>query len=174
MSLYKNKYRIESARLRNYDYSRSGYYFITSCTYKRESLFGRVTSDRMILNQYGMILNDCWFDLPNHYINLKLEIFIIMPDHFHGIMKIIGDKSSARTGNKYEIFEFVRALKTFSSRRINKLRNTPGTPVWQSRFYDHIIRNADDLNRIRNYIINNPLKHLNHYQYLPVIYHNAI
>jgi REP element-mobilizing transposase RayT len=55
------------------------------------------------------------------------------------------------------LFEFVRALKTFSSRRINEFRNSPGTPVWQSRFHDRIVRDENELNRIREYIKNNPI-----------------
>ena len=172
--LYKNKYRIESARLKNWDYSSNGYYFITICTKNRECILGEIENQEMILNENGKIVETCWFDLPNHYNNLRLDEFIVMPNHIHGIMVIDKDiipvpespvetgfkpVSTDRTNNtqkRHGLFEFVRALKTFSSRRINKLRHSPGTPVWQSRFYDRIIRNENELNRIREYVINNP------------------
>jgi len=169
MTLYKNRYRIETTRLKNWDYSSNGHYFITVCTKKRECFLGKIENNEMILNDYGKIVETCWFDLPNHYHNLRLDKFIVMPNHFHGIM--IVDNSIVETGLKpvstitnnmddtkkrHGLFEFVRALKTFSSRRINELRNSPGMPVWQPRFHDRIIRNENELNRIREYIVNNP------------------
>ncbi|HCL55426.1 MAG TPA: transposase [Spirochaetia bacterium] len=141
MSLYKNKYRVESVRLNGWDYSAPGYYFITVCTKNRECLFGEIINGEMMPNEYGEILENCWNDLPNHYPNLKLDQFAVMPD--------ITDKT-------HGLFEFIRALKTFTARRINEHRQTPGIPVWQSRFHDHIIRDENELNRIRKYIIDNP------------------
>ena len=181
MTLYQNKYLTESTRLKGYDYSLNGYYFITICTKNRERLFGRVDNGIMILNVFGHIVQNCWMDLPNHYPNLRLDAFIIMPDHIHAIFVIENDNaittvetglkpvsaipSSQETGLKpvstnakrHGLFEFVRAFKTFSSRRINELRKTPGTPVWQIRFYDHIIRDPDSLTKIQEYILNNPI-----------------
>ena len=144
-------------------------------------MFGRVDNGIMILNVFGHIVQNCWMDLPNHYPNLRLDAFIIMPDHIHAIFVIENDNaittvetglkpvsaipSSQETGLKpvstnakrHGLFEFVRAFKTFSSRRINELRKTPGTPVWQIRFYDHIIRDPDSLTKIQEYILNNPI-----------------
>jgi REP element-mobilizing transposase RayT len=117
----------------------------------------------MFLNDAGMIVLDCWRDLSNHYANIILDAFFIMPDHVHGIIEI-ADAGIVDTGFKpvstmpalHGLSEFIRALKTFSARKINQMRQTPGVPVWQSRFYDRIIRNADELHRIRKYIIDNP------------------
>jgi len=150
MSLYKNKYRIESARCPNWNYNAVGFYYITICTKNRIDLFGKIVDGKMILNDYGKILDKCWYDLTNHYDNLILDEFIIMPDHIHGIL-IISIESP-----KHGLFEFVRALKTFSSRRINAIRNTRGATVWQPKFHDHIIRDDISLYRIRKYIQNNP------------------
>ena len=128
----------------------------------------------MILNNFGKIVLDCWHDLPNHYANIILDVFVIMPNHVHGIIIIVetGFKpvSTSTSGKNngtvtakpdkhtnHGLSEFVRAFKTFSSRRINAIRQTAGCQVWQSRFHDRIIRNEPELNKIREYIINNPL-----------------
>ena len=183
MTLYKNKYRVESVRLKGWDYSSNGFYFITICVKNRECLFGKIVAWEMALNEYGKIVNQCWHDLPNHYDNIKLDAFGIMPNHIHGIMIVdnndILSASSVETGFKpvsttttipssptttstpaqmpnkkrHGLFEFVRALKTFSARRINIIRKPPGTPVWQPRFHDHIIRNQNELYKIREYIV---------------------
>ena len=180
MTLYKNKYRVESTRLKGWDYSSPAAYFITICTKNREWLFGDVVQKSMFLNNNGKIVEKCWFDLPQHYENLKLDQFVIMPNHVHGIMMIDIENVPAfrvETGLKpvstetsttkttdmdnrkkkpHGLFEFVRALKTFSARRINEHRKTYGKPVWQTRFYDRIIRDDNELYRIRNYIMDNP------------------
>jgi len=175
MTLFKNKYRIESARLQEYDYSSPGAYFITVCTINRECFFGEIVDGQMIANNFGKIVLDCWHDLPNHYANIILDEFVVMPNHIHGIICIENVETGfvqtgfvqtgfVQTGLKpvstkrnHGLSEFVRALKTFSSRRINTNRKTPGCPVWQSRFHEHIIRNETEIEKIRKYITNNPL-----------------
>lgn len=178
MTLFKNKYRVESTRLKNHDYSENGYYFVTVCVKNREYLFGEIENGSMKINEYGTIVKKCWDDLGNHYENLQLGEFVIMPNHVHGIMIIDNDipietgYKQKETGykpvstktkkkmmiKKHGISEFVRAFKTFSSRRINKLRNAQSVPVWQTRYYDHIIQNEKELSEICDYINNNPLK----------------
>ena len=115
------------------------------------------------LSDEGKIVSDCWFDLPNHYLNIILDEFIVMPNHIHGIILIQNYKGKPRT---HGLSEFVRALKSFSSRRINEYRNSNLTETWQPRFYDHIIRSDNELNRIRNYIKNNPNNWLNDEHYV--------
>jgi putative transposase len=203
---FRNKYRIESARLHGYDYTRNGAYFITICTKNHKWLFWEIIdgsvkfdiSDNAIvetglrpvstttmghsnhsnhsnhsthkietkhtqiminsksviqLSDYGQIVYNCWFDLPNHYSNIILDEFVVMPDHVHGII-IIQNHSDRKT--KHGLSEFVRAFKSFSSRRINELRKSHYPETWQPRFHDHIIRSNNELNRIRKYIRNNP------------------
>jgi len=89
MTLYRNKYRIESTRLQNWDYSTPGYYFFTICTDDRINLFGEIINHQMSINDIGRIIWECWYDLPNHYSNLILDEFIVMPNHIHGIIRII-------------------------------------------------------------------------------------
>jgi putative transposase len=167
---FRHKYRIETTRLKGYDYSEPGIYFITICTKDREPFFGEIINKKIKLSAIGKIVSDCWFDLPNHYPNIILDEFIIMPNHVHGII-IITNRREIKIN--HGIPEFIRAFKSFSSRRINKLniinvetglrpvstthsRKTSG--VWQLRYYDHIIRSKRELNMIRSYIKNNPVK----------------
>jgi len=148
-----------SIRLKDYDYSQEGAYFITICTKNRECIFGRIVDGKMQLNKFGEIVRYTWFDLPNHNTNVELDQFIIMPNHIHGIIIItVGAGSEPAPTQKHGLFEIIRQFKTFSAKRINEIRNTPNLPVWQRNYYEHIIRTEDELHRIREYIINNPLQ----------------
>ena len=167
-------------RLKNYDYSKSGLYFVTICTQNREYLFGNIVNhhvgvgrdrppligrDRpvsMILNQYGKIIKNVWESLPNHH-PVELDVFQIMPNHVHFILHIIlgasrlnvlGASRRAPTGTLGFI---VGMFKTECTGQINKLRNAPGQKIFQRNYYEHIIRNETELNKIREYIKNNPL-----------------
>ncbi|HHT9112849.1 MAG: transposase [Planctomycetes bacterium] len=175
---FQGKYRIESTRLKDYDYSLNGAYFVTVCTKNSMHLFGSIVDQKLIPNRQAEVVTECWLGLPAHYTNCVLDKFIIMPNHVHGI--IIIDNEIAETGLKlnntivetglkpvstagwvtkpYSLSEIIRGFKTFSARRINEYQNTRGKAFWQSRFYDHIIRNREELKRIRQYIIENPLK----------------
>lgn len=147
-------------RMCGFDYSGSGYYFVTICTQNQELFFGDVKNGKMILNNCGIIANKCWRDLPNHYWNCKLDEFVIMPNHVHGIIVINNDIRRERFETvPYNLSEMIRGFKTFSSRRINEsqLQNIIFRFKWQKSFYDHIIRNQKSLNNIRKYIKNNPI-----------------
>ena len=150
-------------RLKRYDYSQDGYYFVTICAENREEWFGKVEKGEMILNQYGKIANQCWDDLPNHYLNCSLDSFVVMMNHIHGIIVIL-NKDVTIVGNGLKPFpthglsEMIRGFKTFSSRKINEEIKNDNKFQWQKSFYDHVIRNETELYRIRDYIKNNPLK----------------
>lgn len=162
----KNKHRPNSMRLKDFNYSSVGAYFITICTKNREHYFGEIINGKLEETTQSKICMACWLDLPKHYNNCIVDEFIVMPDHVHGIIFIKNPDyvgaglKPAPTGNikikPYSISEIVRGFKTFTSRKINEFENTPGRQFWQTRFYDHIIRNDDELNKIRQYIINNP------------------
>ena len=145
----------QSIRLKGYNYRNVGAYFITICTWDRGNLFGKVADGIMILNENGTIVENTWFDLPNHNSNIGLDAFIIIPNHAHAINPVGGGPKPAPTEG-IPLSEIVRQLKTFSAKRINNRRNTQGTPVWQRNYYEHIIRDEDELNKIREYIKNNP------------------
>ena len=161
-----------SIRLKGYDYSQAGAYFITVCTHNRECLFGSVGADskpaldsrpapatQMALNEYGEIVQYTWDDLVNHIEGIELDAFVIMPNHFHGIIVIdnrAGLEQRAGLEPAPTLSEIVRQLKTFSARRINKIRDTQGVLVWQRNYYERVIRDENELNRVREYIANNP------------------
>ncbi len=90
--LFKNKYRIDSTRLKDYDYSQDGSYFVTICTKERELFFGEVQNNKMILNDLGVIAEKYWLEIPQHFENTELDEFIIMPNHIHGIIVIDNDR----------------------------------------------------------------------------------
>ncbi len=107
----------------------------------------------MVLNDYGRVVQFTWDDLINHIGSIELGDFVIMPDYVHGIITIC-DTVTAST--RHGLPEIVRQLKTFSAKRINTLRLTPGMPVWQRNYDEHCIRNSDGYERIKGYIQNNP------------------
>jgi len=161
----------KSLRLKEYDYSRLGAYFITICTYEKECIFGKVENEYMLLNQFGKIVLEFWNNLPERYANIKLDSFVIMPNHVHGIIKIIDTVGAihelplqtANTNQKTKrrrmlIPKVVGYFKMNSAKQINTIRNSTDIPVWQRNYYEHIIRNENKLNKIREYIHNNPLK----------------
>jgi len=148
-------------RLRNYDYSRSGYYFVTVCTIGRKEFFGDIREAGMELSRYGEIVKRCWYDLPRHYPNCSLDSFVIMPNHVHGIIVIDNDTvvgNGLKPFPTHGLSEMVRGFKTFSSRRINGRILGSDRFQWQKSFYDHIVRSEKSLDLIREYIQNNPLK----------------
>ena len=147
-----------SIRLPHYDYTQAGAYFITIVTYQRELLF-----DDPVLRQ---IVETFWQRIPQHMPHVKLDVFVVMPNHFHGILWLI--KTDLGTSMPDTISPpqshlpagslgaIVGNFKSITTRRINQLRKTPGQPVWQRNYYEHIIRHDKELNAIRQYIIDNP------------------
>ncbi len=186
MTLYKNKYRIESARLLGWDYSSPGYYFITVCTHNRENLFGHIDNGTMCLNEYGTIVQNEWDKSFVIRQELLPDEFVVMPNHFHGIVRMVETRdkigvntaiveTSGRTSlretkpqptdrqpeefpriHPKSLSSFMAGFKSVVTKRINELRNTPGVPMLQYRFHDHIIRDANELFHIRQYIKDNP------------------
>lgn len=191
MPLYKNKYRIESTRLKDWDYSSNGYYYVTICTKNRENFFGEIKEGEMILSKTGMIADKFWCEIPDHFPFVILDEYIIMPNHIHGIIQIDrdGDTQNRRKDtinrvftntsindtmntmntkkggitkknnpmlNPFSLSKIIRWFKGRVSFEINKSLNNLNF-AWQSRFYDHIIRDEEDLTRIRDYIKSNPL-----------------
>ncbi len=149
-------YNRKIPRLKNYDYSQPGYYFITICVQDRICCFGEIENGKMTLNEYGKIVSDCWLDLPNHYKNCELDVCAVMPNHFHGILIIspVGKGLKPFPTKTHGLTEIIRGFKTFSSKKINILKQISFS--WQKSFHDHIIRKEESLDKIREYIANNP------------------
>jgi REP element-mobilizing transposase RayT len=154
----------KTIRLRGYDYGRPGGYFVTACTRDREPLFGEIVSceqpsgQPLVLNEYGRIVSECWLWLAKQYPCVELDEWIVMPNHLHGILIISDGRGGgdSRIAPTKPLGRLIGAFKTVSARRINELRSTPGAPVWKRDFYDHVIRDEADLNRIRQYVAYNP------------------
>jgi len=181
------KHHRRSIRLKGYDYAQDGAYFVTIVTHDREFLCGEIVDGGIALSRAGRIVQHAWLDLQNHYPHVILDEFVIMPNHVHGIF-ILMDQLVGRGGSVYGdiplhdrmddcveigldmprtrpytrkchgLPEIIWVFKSFSARRINAMRRTPGIPVWQRNYYEHIVRNDEELARIRNYIRDNPLK----------------
>lgn len=241
-----------STRLKDWDYSKPGAYFVTIVTKDRQSLFGHIENDQMILNDIGNIVVETWEWLQNHHQNVELDANIVMPNHIHGIILLHdpdddlraagaqklnqtdatrrdgphgdasygntsrgdvsrgdgshgdasrGDDSHSRGDASYgdalrkdaacrdasrsvrtdavpahtstatkqqgvargraprkPLGRLIGAFKTVSTKRANQLEGTPGKVMWQGRFYDHIIRNEESLNALRQYVAENPAK----------------
>jgi len=178
------RHRRRSIRLRGYDYTQPGVYFITICTHQRAPLFGQVVDGEMVLNVYGEIVRTCWREIPDHFPHVELDAFVVMPNHIHGIIVIVdhvvgathasplrhmhtsrpSERVPPRGPASGSLGAIVGSFKSAVTRRINALRGTPGAPVWQRNYYEHIIRSERALDAIRQYIAENPARwHLDRY-----------
>ncbi len=157
MALFKNKYRIESTRLKGWDYSSPGAYFVTIVTKNRACYFGNIKNDAMHLNELGEIAKQCFEKIPEHFPFVSLDVFVIMPNHVHGII-IINNPLPSSSDNRFgpqskNLASIVRGYKIGVTKYAKK-NNIPFQ--WQPRYYDHIIRDEKSLNNIRQYIIQDP------------------
>jgi len=170
MTLFRDKYRVESARLRDWDYASAGWYFVTVCTRKRRCLFGDIADDEMWLSPIGEIVAEEWQRTEQVRPDVELDAWCIMPSHIHGII-VIGHNSDTmvetpRWGvsgqaepsrlKPHSLSSIVGQFKSVCTKRIRRIGFDDF--AWQRRFYDHIIRTEKSLNEIRQYIIYNPAK----------------
>lgn len=176
----------KSIRLKGYDYAKAGAYFITICVQNRECLFGEIADGEMQLNDAGTIAANCWDEIPKHFPNVILDQCIIMPNHVHGIIVITksvpicvpGEKNvganivgannysplrtsqpQRKNGTSKTIGSIVRGFKIGVTKwfRANQSSDDSPQTVWQRNYYEHIIRDDDDLSRIREYIATNSM-----------------
>jgi putative transposase len=171
MPVASDIHRRRSIRLPHFDYSQNGTYFVTICTWRREPLFGDVVGGEMRLNEWGQIVRDEWLRTESLRPNVELDAFVAMPNHFHGIIVIterggfVGAQRAAPlrrpgiTPNNVapgSLGAIIRSFKSAATRRINRLRDNPGVPVWQRNYYERVIRDDAEWNRIREYVTGNP------------------
>ena len=176
-----------SIRLKGYDYSQAGAYFITICTHNRECLFGEIIDGQMHLNEIGKIVESEWLKTAEIRDEVELDAFTVMPNHVHGIIVITGNSSPSEPVGAHgrapnvdmmaddlgvaavradghpplrrqpkSIGSIMAGFKSTVTKQINEIRQTPGAPVWQRNYYEHIIRHEKALQRIQRYIIENP------------------
>jgi len=158
------KHHRRSIRLKNYDYSQSGAYFITCCTQGRICLFGEIKHNEMHLNTAGEMLKQIWLELSDHYAGVETDTFMIMPNHFHGIIVLnnVGTGPRACPESKMTLPDAVHRFKSLTTARYRQGVKTQNWEpfwgkLWQRNYYEHIVRDNNDLNRIREYIKNNPI-----------------
>jgi len=185
-----NIHHRKSIRLKGYDYSQAGLYFITICVKDRECLFGEIIHGKIILNDAGKIADECWLKISEHFLNVVLHEYIVMPNHVHGIIELkrvdaicnqisnnvvgtrhvvsLPDNSESSVGTSHvmsqhnqfskpipgSISVIIQQYKSSVTRFVNKTNVSHFR--WQSRFYEHIIRDEKSYHRISEYIINNP------------------
>ena len=165
----------ESIRLKDFDYSSNGAYFITICTRDRECLFRGVTDGDVSNNFAAKMIDIWWRKIPGKYANILLDDFVIMPNHFHGIVLNVGANLCVRPGlvektgqskagrhmglPLHRVVQWFKTMTTNEYIRNVKQNNWPvfNGSLWQRNYYEHIIRNEEELNKIREYIRNNPL-----------------
>jgi len=161
-----------SIRLRDYDYTRQGVYFVTICTYRRECSLGKIHRGGVELSRYGAVVQEEWLQTGQARPSVALDAFIIMPNHLHGILwlravdqqapgrvarpKVTGGRGQLESPGRGSLSAVVRGFKAASTRRINRLRHGSRCPFWQRGFFERIVRGEAELTRIRAYIQGNP------------------
>jgi putative transposase len=160
-----------SIRLRHYDYSQAGAYFVTVCTQNRECLFGEIVDRTMVLSDAGKMIQMVWDKLPIQYDGVDIDQFIVMPNHVHGILVLVGAGPRAcpdlKTGRPQGVAptislpDVLHRFKTYTTTQyrigVNQSQWSPFSgKLWQRNYYEHIIRVEEDLYKIREYIFNNP------------------
>ncbi len=181
-----------SRRWAAWDYTQPAAYFVTICTHKHYCLFGDIFDGEMHINRFGQVATDEWHRSEKLRTEVHLDAFVVMPNHVHGIVVIAPPGADAPTNPRgYAVSHvatqraaslpgtkrtnvdpkslgaFIRAYKSAVTRRINQFRNTPGAPVWQPRYHDHIIRDEWSWHRIRRYIETNPARWADDMHYQP-------
>jgi REP element-mobilizing transposase RayT len=172
-----------SIRIQGYDYSKPGLYFITICTEKKNCIFGTIIDKKSILNDLGSIAKKFWVEIPNHFPNVLLHQFIVMPNHIHGIIElksgvvgapnVVGAQNFVPLQQQQQIIipkrnEFqkiiphsigaiVRGYKTGVTKWYRQQSNSGYDRLWQRNYYEHIIRDEKSYHIISKYIVNNPL-----------------
>lgn len=182
MKFDSQKHHRRSIRLKDYDYSQAGAYYVTINVQNRECLFGEIVNDEMVLNEAGMMVIEQWLALLERFPNIELDVYQIMPNHFHGIIVIIEPVGATLVvAQEMDAQNFVDALNNRASTRPaptlgdmigafksittneyikgvdNKNWKQFYKRLWQRNYYEHVIRDENDLNRIRDYIQSNPM-----------------
>jgi REP element-mobilizing transposase RayT len=159
----------KNIRLEDYDTTSPGYYFVTIVSYKRKNIFGEIIDGEMNLNQAGKIVEQTWRDISKHFPNTSCEIFIVMPNHIHGIINIIDDEIVGarhasplrRNGVKPKsIGAIIGSFKSAVTKQLHQTKTINQGKIWQRNYYEHIIRDEQDYQKIYEYIVNNPLNWL--------------
>jgi REP element-mobilizing transposase RayT len=171
----ENQHHRRSIRLKEYDYSQPGEYFVTICTYNHECILGEIINGEMRLNEIGKIVERCWKEIPSHFMNVELDEFVVIPNHLHGILTInepveyiqpnihVGVQNfEPLQQNTYQHVipkSLGSIIRSYNAAVTHKCRQCGYHDFrWQRNYFEHIIRNDNELNNIRDYIHNNVLQ----------------
>ncbi|MBE0648363.1 MAG: transposase [Bacteroidales bacterium] len=157
MTLFRRKFRIESARKPRFNYATSGHYFFTICTKNRQPVFGSIHRYEMLLSTTGGMVCECWRQIPSHYPDVKLGAFVVMPDHVHGIIII-----SHHSGMGPTLGNVIGSFKSAATKKI-RMNGKPGFG-WLPRYHDHVIRDEHERILIERYILENPRRWCDHHR----------
>ena len=168
------RYR-KNIRLKDFDYSNDGYYFVSVVSYKRKNIFGEIIDGEMNLNQAGKIVEKTWQNIPMHFTNTSCEIFVVMPNHIHGIIDINNDQivearhaSPLRSKNlksqsvksdgvkPQSLGAIIGSFKSAVTKQLHQTKIINQEKIWQRNYYEHIIRDEHDHQQIADYILSNP------------------
>jgi len=157
-SKYPNR---KGIRLKDYDYSQYGFYFITICLIKRKQLFSQIRNNKVLLSEFGVIVEEILLNIPKYY-NAEIDCYVIMPDHIHLILIIDNfpeqDNSKEKISKTNTLSEVIGKFKSFSTKKIREKIKDRNEFEWQQSFYDRIIRNEKELFQFRKYIDENPIR----------------
>jgi len=160
----------KTIRLKGYDYSQPGFYYVTVCTQDRKCLLGKIIDRKMVLNEMGEIVKKWWLEIPKRFNGVKLDEYQLMPNHIHGIIIIWRDnRVNGRDNRAPTLGKIIAYFKYQSTKQINQYLVGAGLippsgfiptniikKIFQRNYYEHIICNENELNNVRQYIIDNP------------------
>jgi putative transposase len=173
----------KSPRLPGYDYSREGAYFVTICTHQQIPHFGKIVDGQMEFSEMGKVAVSCWAEIPAHFPQVELDVYVIMPNHVHGIVLIVDKSANLRVTNagtrhassvqqqnqsqnqkrpkgvkSGSLGAIVGSYKSAVTRLIRHSIDQDRQAIWQERYHDRIIHDERSMNEIRNYVLYNPAK----------------
>lgn len=162
-----------SIRLKGYNYSQDGAYFVNLVSRDRTRRFGEVIDGEVLLNRYGQIVDQTWRWLEDHYPHVSLDAYILMPDHLHGIIVLNGDRRGVSRNaptldgvrereHQKPLGQIIGAFKTVSTKRVNLTNGGVTGPLWQRNYWERVIRDDKELVFVREYIRNNPTRWTHH------------
>ena len=168
----------KSIRLRGYDYSLAGAYFVTICSHGKRCLLSSLSGNSVELSPAGKIVQAVWNSLPERFPRLVLDEFVIMPNHLHAVLGFVGaglalpalsvgtdandrastvPKPAVARAKTHSLADVIGAFKSISTIQVNRLLQRKGVPLWHRNYYEHIVRKGEDLRKIQQYILENPL-----------------
>jgi REP element-mobilizing transposase RayT len=173
----------KSIRLPHYDYAQAGMYFVTVCTEGRVPLFGEIEGGVVVLSEVGRIVDACWQAIPEHFADVTIDEYVVMPDHFHGLVSVgarhavpataDGEDNAVVFGKPIEgsLSTVMRSFKSVVTKQCNavagtacraptnvRMSNHSESKIWQRGFWERVIRDERELRMVREYIRTNPLR----------------